>query len=215
MTYFYDFLLSAYTTKYKVDQNRYDKMLREKPIVSKYWVVFFHNVQFGKPSPSNVMSVKKVELLFHGTLVNSAEEHFSSLFNVKGQFLFLHFHFCTSYPFAFSSGTCLTSRGTFKRGSKSAGHMTALLEAESEQVHVMDGAVRPKILATGRDRPAFRHPQHTQKAFESLNQMRKYDVLSIYLQYTANVADGCGGSLVVEAFTHFWCPLPWNTAKSV
>ncbi|XP_048258603.1 kelch-like protein 2 isoform X2 [Haliotis rufescens] len=55
--------------------------------------------------------------------------------------------------------------------------MTALLEAESEQVHVMDGAVRPKILATGRDRPAFRHPQHTQKAFESLNQMRKHGLL--------------------------------------
>ncbi|XP_067671133.1 kelch-like protein 3 [Haliotis asinina] len=55
--------------------------------------------------------------------------------------------------------------------------MTALLEAESEQEHIMDGAVRPKILASGRDRPAFRHPQHTQKAFESLNQMRKHGLL--------------------------------------
>ncbi|XP_041364828.1 kelch-like protein 2 [Gigantopelta aegis] len=36
--------------------------------------------------------------------------------------------------------------------------------------------VRPKILS-GRDRPAFKLPQHTQKAFECLNQMRKDHLL--------------------------------------
>ncbi|ESO84234.1 hypothetical protein LOTGIDRAFT_211219 [Lottia gigantea] len=36
--------------------------------------------------------------------------------------------------------------------------------------------VRPKIIS-GRERPAYKHPQHTQKAFDCLNQMRKCSLL--------------------------------------
>lgn len=42
--------------------------------------------------------------------------------------------------------------------------------------------VRPKMLQ-GRERPAFKHKQHTQKAFEVLNQLRRYVYEILFVRF--------------------------------
>ncbi|KAK7112668.1 kelch-like protein 2 [Littorina saxatilis] len=73
--------------------------------------------------------------------------------------------------------------------------------------------VRPKILA-GREHPAFKHPQHAQKAFELLNQMRKSGLLCDVTLKVGGVEVSAHKNILASCSQYFYAMFTGDLAES-